>query len=101
MSELRELLGMQESQSTAIREAIRDELDAVNKYNKYISESISPDVIKVLSDIRDEEKVHIGELLRILTIVEPQEEGFHAEGKQEVDDLVVQARTAIGQAEGD
>lgn len=96
MSELRDLLGGQLAQSNSIREAIRDELDAINKYNTYMANSEDERVIKVFADIRDEEKVHVGELLKILYLVEPDLNTHLTEGEGEVDELVAQANEALG-----
>lgn len=39
---------------------------------------------KVISDIRDEEKVHVGELMELLRTLEPKEAELFEEGQQEV-----------------
>ena len=59
-----EVLG--DNDSSLIRDALVDELEAVSIYQRYSEKVTDPDVKQVLADIRDEEKVHIGELMEVL-----------------------------------
>lgn len=71
----------------AIRFMIAAEYEAVQLYNQ-LSESIDNELaIKVLNDIADEEKVHAGEFLKLLEILDPKEIDFYEEGKEEVKEL--------------
>ena len=42
----------------------------------------------MLSDIRDEEREHMGELLELLERLAPDEKGFHDEGRDEVREML-------------
>lgn len=71
----------------AIRFMIAAEYEAVQLYNQ-LAESIDNKMaIKVLNDIADEEKVHAGEFLKLLKILDPKEEEFYQEGEKEVGDM--------------
>lgn len=72
----------------ALRNAIRDEQEAVTKYDEYIGQQDNPEVIKVLESIRDEEKVHIGELEKALSLVDTDDPALRAEGQQEAQEIV-------------
>lgn len=72
----------------AIRLCIADEYEAIQVYTQ-LAESISDERAKaVLLDIADEEKVHAGEFLHLLTILAPDEEGFYKAGAKEVDTTI-------------
>lgn len=43
-----------------------EELKAVNQYQKHIDETDNQEVKKALSHIRDEEKEHVAELLKVI-----------------------------------
>lgn len=51
-----------ENEITILRNMIRDESEAVAHYNDAADKVTNPALKKLLNDIRDEEKVHIGEL---------------------------------------
>lgn len=90
MSNLRRELqkGSSRDEALFIREAIIDELEAINNYEKYIESSDNEEVREVLRDIRDEEKVHVGELIKLLSIVNPKEADLIIEGSEEVRELL-------------
>jgi rubrerythrin len=44
--------------------------------------------IAVLRDIVDEERVHVGEFLRLLRELAPDEEKFYAKGAKEVEGMI-------------
>ena len=46
------------------------------------------DAKKVLSDIRDEEREHMGELLELLERLAPDEKALHDEGRGEVREML-------------
>lgn len=70
----------------AIRFMIAAEYEAVQMYMQ-LADSIDNALAKeVLEDIANEEKVHAGEFLRLLKELDPQEEGFYAEGAEEVEE---------------
>jgi len=71
----------------AVRQALAAEEEAVSLYET-IADSTDVDIAKkVLQDIADEEKVHAGELYRLLEILTDGEESdFFQEGVDEVDE---------------
>jgi rubrerythrin len=71
----------------AIRDAIIAEEDAVKQYEVVVDSTDNETVKKVLQDIADEEKVHVGELQKLLTMLLDDEQGFLDEGAEEVEEL--------------
>ena len=81
----------------AIREAIIAENDATSMYEKIVDGvknqqnfEITPQFVKiaeVLQDIANEEKVHIGELQKLLTLLDKGEVEFYKKGVEEVWEL--------------
>ncbi len=72
----------------AIRLAIIGELDAINLYLQ-LAEVISDEGVKeVLKEIAEEEKVHVGELLEVLKLVDEEQVKALAKGREEVKELV-------------
>ena len=64
----------------AIRLSIADEYEAIQVYTQ-LAESIDDKLSKkVLLDIADEERVHVGELQRLLFELAPDEKKFYARG---------------------
>lgn len=72
----------------AIRQAIMDEMEAIVKYNTYMDQAVSEEAAQVLGSIRDEEKVHVGELLALLMKIDPEEAEHLKEGNAEVRELL-------------
>ncbi len=72
----------------AIRLDIAAELEAIYVYDAHVQATDDWMAKKVIGDIRDEEKVHVGELLALLQILDPSESGALADGKTEVSDLL-------------
>ena len=70
-----------------LRLAIAAELDAVHLYELIVDATKDKSVKKVLQDIANEEKVHVGELQELLKKFDDTDEGFLEEGKNEVEDL--------------
>ena len=76
----------------AIRFMIAAAYEAVQIYVQ-LAESIDNQLAKeVLMDIADEEKVHAGEFLRLLHELDPEEEKFYAEGKEEVEEEIAKMK---------
>lgn len=69
----------------AIRLDIAGELEAIHLYQAHAQATDNELVKEVLLDIADEERVHVGELQRLLTLLLADEEKLLAEGKAEVD----------------
>lgn len=70
----------------AIRTAIMAEHDATALYTLQAEATDDPLVKKILLDIADEERVHIGELETLLEYLTENESEFRKKGKQEVGD---------------
>ncbi|MDD3027825.1 MAG: ferritin family protein [Erysipelotrichaceae bacterium] len=72
----------------AIRFMVAAEYEAIQMYMQ-LAESIDNKLaIAVLEDIADEERVHAGEFLRLLRELEPDEEAFYQEGREEVEEEI-------------
>ena len=72
----------------AIRFSIASEFEAIQIYEQ-ISESITDkNAQKILEEIVDDEKVHVGNFMKLLYIIEPVEKEFYKEGMQEAKDLL-------------
>ena len=72
----------------AIRQDLVGELEAIHEYDAHVLATDNEDATKVLSDIRDEEREHMGELLELLERLAPDEKGFHDEGRDEVREML-------------
>ena len=71
----------------ALRFSIAAEFEAIQVYEQ-LAESIGDeDVVKVLMGIADEERVHVGELQRVLLDLSPEEAEKYDEGADEVAEL--------------
>jgi rubrerythrin len=86
----------------AIRLNIAAEQEAIHLYMAHADATDHPLAKKVLVDIANEERVHIGEFERLLQILTGDEDKWLAEGREEVDEMA--AATAVepleeGQAE--
>ncbi len=72
----------------ALRLDISGELEAIYVYEAHILATDDVFAKEVLSDIRDEEKAHIGELMTLLRHLDPQEAEHFASGEAEVRELM-------------
>lgn len=72
----------------AIRFMIAAEYEAVQLYMQLAESTDNKLVIDVLTDIADEERVHVGEFLRLLHELCPDEKKFYAEGAKEVENEI-------------
>ena len=64
----------------SLREDLVGELEAINQYQEHIDEIDDEEVKKVLSHVRDDEKEHVAELMKVLRkLDETQEEKFQKE----------------------
>ena len=70
-----------------LRLGIIAEQDASNLYEKMISMTKNKDIQKLLLDISNEEKVHVGEFEFMLEHIDPDYEKKENEGGKEADDL--------------
>jgi len=63
-----------------LREDLIGELGAINQYQEHIDEIDNEEIKKVLGHIRDDEKEHVAELIKIIRkLDEIQEEKFQKE----------------------
>lgn len=74
-----------EELTRAIRIDIAGELEAIHLYQAHAQATDNELVKEVLLDIANEERVHVGELQRLLTILLADEAELLAKGKAEVD----------------
>ncbi len=72
----------------AIRFMIAAEYEAIQLYMQLAESTDHKLAQEVLKDIADEERVHAGEFLRLLTELDPEEEKFYAEGAKEVEEEI-------------
>jgi len=72
----------------AIRQDIAGELEAIFIYDAHVQATDDEFAKKVLADIRDEEKAHVGELMTLLRHLDPREAELFEEGEQEVKEMM-------------
>mgnify|MGYP000986087063 CR=1 FL=1 len=81
----------------AVRLDIAGELEAIFIYDAHVLATDDPRAKKILADIRDEEKAHVGELMELLRILDPKEGEFFEEGVEEVKELMEELESEEGQ----
>ena len=74
----------------AIRLDVAAEQEAIHLYMAHAEATDNPLVKKVLIDIANDERVHIGEFERLLQILTGDEDDYIAEGKAEVDEMSIE-----------
>lgn len=67
----------------AIREKINEENEAINSYLSLLPHITDPEIYRIIQDIANEEKVHVGELQQILYSIDPDELTKEKEGRRE------------------
>jgi hypothetical protein len=72
----------------ALRDAIIAEESAINQYETIVDSTDDEVVKRVLQDIADEEKVHVGEIQTVLASLSPDEDDLLDEGEDEVEDEI-------------
>lgn len=72
----------------AVRLNIAGELEAIYVYDAHVQATDNPIAKKVIGDIRDEEKAHVGELMALLRILDPEEAEHFASGEDEVKEML-------------
>jgi rubrerythrin len=72
----------------AVRLDIAGELEAIFLYDAHVQATDDPAAQKIIADIRDEEKAHVGELMTLLRILDPVEAEHFAAGEAEVRELL-------------
>lgn len=74
----------------ALRVDIAGELEAIFLYDAHAMATDDELAKKVLADIRDEEKAHIGELMTLLRHLDPAEAEHFASGEEEVREMMME-----------
>ena len=72
----------------AIRFLIAAEYEAIQLYMQLAESTDNKLAQGVLKDVADEERVHVGEFLRLLTQLAPDEEKLYKEGAGEVEEEI-------------
>jgi rubrerythrin len=72
----------------AIRFMIAAEYEAVQLYMQLAESTDNELAVNVLQEIADEERVHAGEFLKLLTELAPDEKKFYEEGAEEVQEMI-------------
>jgi len=72
----------------AIRFTVATEFEATQLYMQLAGSTDNKLAVKVLKEIADEERVHVGEFLRLLRELAPDEEKFYAQGAKEVEEKI-------------
>ena len=54
-----------------IRKALIDELEAINYYEDFVQRLESPEAIRLMAHINEEEKEHVAELTEMLRLLDP------------------------------
>ena len=72
----------------AIRLDIAGELEVIYIYDAHVQATDDVMAKKVISDIRDEEKTHAGELMTLLRILDPKETDLFASCEAEVKEML-------------
>jgi uncharacterized protein len=80
----------------AIRLNVAAEHEAVHLYMAHAEATDHPLAKKVLVDIANEERVHVGEFSRLLEILTGDEEQWLANGKDEVDEMAAKLGSEKG-----
>jgi len=72
----------------AVRFTVAAEFEATQLYMQLAESTNNKLAVKVLKSIADEERVHVGEFLRLLHELAPDEEKFYTNGAKEVEDMI-------------
>jgi rubrerythrin len=83
----------------AIRLDIAGELEAIYVYDAHVQATDNVIAKKVIADIRDEEKVHVGELMTLLRILDPEEAEHFISGEEEVREMLEELGIEAGAGE--
>jgi len=72
----------------AIRVSIKAEIDAVHLYTMIAEATDDERIREIMLHTAKEERVHIGEFLKALQIIEPEEFAHYNDGASEIEDLL-------------
>ena len=71
----------------AIRYSIAAEYEAIQLYMQLAESTDNKKARAVLTDVANEEREHAGEFMRLLMELEPEEEKYYKEGREEVEEM--------------
>ncbi len=71
----------------ALRFVMAAEFEAIQLYQQLRDAYNDPLFKKVMNSIADEEKIHAGEFIHLLSILQPDEQLFYAKGIEEVNSI--------------
>lgn len=74
----------------AIRLSISAEHDAVHLYELIADSTTNVFVRKIMQDVANEEKVHVGEFEKLLSVIDVEDTEFIEEGKNEVEEIMTE-----------
>ncbi len=80
----------------ALRLNLAAEEDATSLYEAHADATDDPLAKKVLQDIANEERVHVGEFQRLISLLLDDEDELLAQGAAEVDEMAVETTAASG-----
>ena len=72
----------------SIRFMVSGEFEATQMYMQLAESTDNKLAIEVLTDIANEERVHVGEFLRLLEEISPDEKTFYTKGNKEVENII-------------
>ena len=76
----------------AVRFSIAAEYEAIQLYMQLAESTDNRLAVKLLKEIADEERIHVGEFMRLLKELAPDEENFYAQGAEEVEEIIDRGR---------
>lgn len=72
----------------SIRQSIAAEQEAIHLYESIADATDNEEVKHVFQDVANEEKVHVGEFMKLLEILDIDEKKSIEDGKEEVEDII-------------
>lgn len=92
INDLRSILSIEKMSKSelirAIRVSIKAEIDAVHLYTMIAEAADDERIREIMFHAAKEERVHIGEFLKALQIIEPEEFMHYNDGASEIEDLL-------------
>ncbi len=79
----------------AIRYMVAAEYEATQLYMQLAESTDNPLAAEVLKDVADEERVHVGEFLRLLYALAPDEKRLYSDGAKEVEEVIEKLKPRI------
>ena len=76
----------------SVRFMVAAEFDAIRLYMQLAESTDNPLAVAVLKDVADEERVHVGEFLRLLRELAPDEASLYARGAKEVETAIAKIK---------